>query len=45
LGGVSLERLYPGEESLSRGLLIAVTETTTREDVNQLRTALEEILA
>jgi len=45
LGGVSLERLYPGEQSLSRGLLIAVTETTTHEDVNQLRAALEEILA
>jgi glycine dehydrogenase subunit 1 len=45
LGGVSLERLYPGEESLSRGLLIAVTETNSREDVDQLRSALDEILA
>jgi glycine dehydrogenase subunit 1 len=45
LGGVSLERLYPGEESLSRGLLLAVTETSTRQDVDQLRAALKEILA
>jgi glycine dehydrogenase subunit 1 len=45
LGGVSLGRLYPGVESLSQGLLLAVTETTTREDVDQLRDALKEILA
>ena len=30
LGGVSLGRLYPGEESLANGLVVAVTETTTR---------------
>jgi glycine dehydrogenase subunit 1 len=45
LGGVSLGRLYPGEESLERGLVVAVTETATKEDIDTLVAALEELLA
>jgi glycine dehydrogenase subunit 1 len=45
LGGVSLGRLYPGVEALDRGLVVAVTETSTAEDVEALAAALEESLA
>ena len=45
LAGVSLGRLYPGEESLANGLVVAVTETTTAEDVEALAAALQEMLA
>jgi glycine dehydrogenase subunit 1 len=45
LGGVSLGRLYPGVEALQNGLVIAVTETVTNEDVEALAGALEETLA
>ncbi len=45
LAGVSLGRLYPGEASLENGLVVAVTETTTREDVETLASALREALA
>ena len=45
LAGVSLGRLYPGDEGLANGLVIAVTETTTAEDVDALAGALEEALA
>jgi glycine dehydrogenase subunit 1 len=45
LAGVSLGRLYPGEQGLANGLVIAVTETTSAEDVETLAAALEEILA
>jgi len=45
LAGVSLGRLYPGEESLANGLLVAVTETTTADDIDALAEALEEVLA
>jgi glycine dehydrogenase subunit 1 len=45
LAGVSLGRLYPGEGDLANGLVVAVTETTTSEDVEALATALEEVLA
>jgi len=45
LAGVSLGRLYPGEDSLANGLIVAVTETTTRDDVEALASALEEVLA
>ena len=45
LAGVSLGRLYPGEESLENGLVVAVTETTTEEDVETFASALEEVLA
>jgi glycine dehydrogenase subunit 1 len=45
LGGVSLGRLYPGADALERGLVVAVTETNTQEDVEALARALEEALA
>ena len=45
LAGVSLGRLYPGEASLAGGLVVAVTETTTAEDVEALSYALGEVLA
>jgi glycine dehydrogenase subunit 1 len=45
LGGVSLGRLYPGAETLQNGLVVAVTETVTDEDVEALASALEESLA
>jgi glycine dehydrogenase subunit 1 len=45
LAGVSLGRLYPGEDELANGLVVAVTETVTPEDVDALATALEEALA
>ncbi len=45
LAGVSLGRLYPGEESLASGLVVAVTETTTPEDVDALAAGLTEVLA
>jgi glycine dehydrogenase subunit 1 len=45
LGGVSLGRLYPGVAELEKGLVVAVTETTTAEDVDALCGALEEALA
>jgi glycine dehydrogenase subunit 1 len=45
LAGVSLGRLYPGEAELENGLVVAVTETTTGEDVETFASALEEVLA
>jgi len=44
LGGVSLGRLYPGVEALENGLVVAVTETVTPEDVETLADALQEAL-
>jgi len=45
LAGVSLGRLYPNREELADGLVIAVTETTSEEDIETLASALEEALA
>ncbi|MFC0590611.1 aminomethyl-transferring glycine dehydrogenase subunit GcvPA [Novosphingobium aquiterrae] len=45
LGGVSLGRLYPDEQSLAHGLLVTATECTTAEDIEALATALEGVLA
>ncbi len=45
LAGVSLGRLYPGEDALANGLVVAVTETVTDEDIEALATALQEVLA
>jgi glycine dehydrogenase subunit 1 len=45
LGGVSLGRLYPGVDALEKGLVIAVTETATDEDINALEAALKEVCA
>jgi glycine dehydrogenase subunit 1 len=44
LGGVSLGRLYPGADSLQNGLVVAVTETATDEDINAFETALKEVV-
>ena len=44
LGGVSLGRLYPGEASLANGLVVAVTETVTDEDIDALEAALKEAI-
>ncbi len=44
LGGVSLGRLYPGLDALQNGLLVAVTETVTPEDIETFATTLEEVL-
>ncbi|SOB80928.1 glycine dehydrogenase (decarboxylating) alpha subunit [Sphingomonas guangdongensis] len=45
LAGVSLGRLYPGEAELANGLVVAVTETTTPEDVAVLADGLTEVLS
>jgi len=45
LGGVSLGRLYADNADLQNGLIVAVTETTTAEDIEALVSALEEALA
>ena len=45
LGGVSLGRLYPGVAALENGLVVAVTETVSAEDIETLATALEEVLS
>jgi glycine dehydrogenase subunit 1 len=44
LGGVSLGRLYPGAGALQNGLVIAVTETATDEDIATLEAALKEAI-
>ena len=44
LGGVSLGRLYPDQPSLENGLVVAVTETATKEHIDAFATALEEVL-
>ena len=44
LGGVSLGRLYPGVEALQNGLVVAVTETVTDEDVDAFEAALKEVV-
>ncbi|HVH37332.1 MAG TPA: aminomethyl-transferring glycine dehydrogenase subunit GcvPA [Sphingomicrobium sp.] len=43
LGGVSLGRLYPGADALANGLVIAVTETVTDEDITALEAGLKEV--
>jgi glycine dehydrogenase subunit 1 len=43
LGGVSLGRLYPGVETLEKGLVVAVTETNTDADIDALEAALKEL--
>jgi glycine dehydrogenase subunit 1 len=45
LGGVSLGRLYPGASGLEKGLVIAVTEVVSEEDIETLATALQRALA
>ena len=45
LGGISLGRLYPGETALENGLVVAVTEVVSEEDIELFATALKEVLA
>jgi len=45
LAGVSLGRLYPDETALAHGLLVAVTETSTEEELEEFATALEGALS
>lgn len=45
LGGVSLGRLYPGNDQLGQGLVVAVTETVSDEDIEAFAAALQEVLA
>jgi glycine dehydrogenase subunit 1 len=43
LGGISLGRLYPAAQALQNGLVVAVTETVTDEDIDALEAALQEV--
>jgi len=44
LGGVSLGRLYPDSAELANGLVIAVTETVTDDDIDAFEAALKEVV-
>jgi glycine dehydrogenase subunit 1 len=44
LGGVSLGRLYPSADRLQNGLVVAVTETVTDEDIDAFEAALKEVV-
>jgi glycine dehydrogenase subunit 1 len=44
LGGVSLGRLYPDSAELANGLVIAVTETVTDDDIDAFEGALKEVV-
>ncbi|WP_054944796.1 aminomethyl-transferring glycine dehydrogenase subunit GcvPA [Novosphingobium sp. KN65.2] len=44
LGGVSLGRLFPAQEDLHKGLLVAATEATTDEDIETLAIELAAVL-
>jgi glycine dehydrogenase subunit 1 len=45
LAGVSLGRLYPDGGRRENGIIVAVTETVTEEDIETLASALQEALA
>ncbi|MCB2062267.1 MAG: aminomethyl-transferring glycine dehydrogenase subunit GcvPA [Novosphingobium sp.] len=45
LGGVPLERLYPGVDELKNAILVTATELTEDEDIEALASALQEVLA
>ncbi|MFZ5608282.1 MAG: aminomethyl-transferring glycine dehydrogenase subunit GcvPA [Pseudomonadota bacterium] len=45
LGGVGLPRLYPDTPALENYLILAATETVTRDDIARLAAALGEVLA
>jgi glycine dehydrogenase subunit 1 len=45
LGGVSLGRLYPGISTLENGLLVAVTEVVSTEDIETFAALLQEVLS
>ncbi|QMW24028.1 aminomethyl-transferring glycine dehydrogenase subunit GcvPA [Sandaracinobacteroides saxicola] len=44
LGGVSLGRLYPARADLDHGMVIAVTETVSDDDIDKLDKALRELV-
>jgi glycine dehydrogenase subunit 1 len=44
LGGVSLGRLYPRVGALENGLVVAVTETVTEDDICAFEAALREVV-
>ena len=41
--GVSLGRLYPDVDALANGLVVAVTETVTDQDIDAFEAALREV--
>ena len=45
LGGVSLGRMYPGVKALEQGLVVAVTEVVSADDIETLAVTLEGVLA
>jgi glycine dehydrogenase subunit 1 len=45
IAGVSLGRLYPDGDGRENGLVVAVTETVTPEDIEAYAAALEEVLS
>ena len=45
LGGVSLGRLFPNVAELENGLVVAVTETASEDDIETFATALQEVLS
>ena len=45
LGGVSLGRLYPGNEALEKGLVVAVTEVASDDDIDALEGALRDVIS
>jgi glycine dehydrogenase subunit 1 len=45
LGGVSLGRLYPGVSPLENGLVVAVTEVVSPDDIEAFAVALQEVLS
>ena len=45
LGGVSLGRLYPDDGAIEHGLVVAVTETVSAEDIETFASTLAEALA
>ncbi len=44
LGGISLGRLYPDDGAIENGLVVAVTETVSAEDIETFATTLAEAL-
>ncbi|MCB2049538.1 MAG: aminomethyl-transferring glycine dehydrogenase subunit GcvPA [Novosphingobium sp.] len=45
LGGVALERLYPGVDELRNGILVTASELTEDEDIETFATELAEVLS
>jgi glycine dehydrogenase subunit 1 len=45
LGGVALERLYPGVDGLKNSILVAASELTEDEDIEVFAAQLAEVLA